>query len=97
MLNYSMNLSVIDELQQAPGSSLIQLPLTSTKNFVQRLTLRNGEPKVIAAFERSDGTNSSKHPLAPALWFLGGNEVLDKTKEIVLIVATPYITTLKQE
>lgn len=97
MLNYSMNLSVIDDLQQAPGDSLVQLPLTSTKNFVQRLTLRNGEPKVIAAFERSDGTNSSKHPLAPALWWLGGNEVLDKTKEIVLIVATPYITTLRQE
>lgn len=97
MLNYSMNLSVIDEIQQAPGDSLVQLPLTSTKNFVQRLTLRNGEPKVLAAFERSDGTNSSKHPLAPSLWFLGGNEVLDKTKEIILIVATPYITTLAQE
>lgn len=97
MLNYSMNLSVIDDLQQAPGDSLVQLPLTSTKNFVQRLTLRNGEPKVLAAFERSDGTNSSKHPLAPSLWFLGGNEVLDKTKEIILIVATPYITTLSQE
>jgi len=97
MLNYSMNLSVIDGLEQAPGDSLVQLPLTSTKNFVQRLTIRNGEPKVIAAFERSDGTNSSKHPFAPALWWLGGSEVLDKTKEIVLIVATPYITTLKQE
>lgn len=97
MLNYSMNLSVIDDLAQAPGDSLVQLPLTSTKNFVQRLTLRNGEPKVIAAFERSDGTNSSKHPFNPSLWLLGGSEIVDKTKEIVLIVATPYITTLQQD
>lgn len=96
LLNYSMNLAVIDELATAPGDTKIQLPITSTKNFVQRLTLRNGEAKVIAAFEKTDSKVGSKHPLASNLWFLGGQETLSKQKEIILLIATPYISTLRQ-
>lgn len=96
LLNYSMNLAVIDSLETAPGDSKIQLPITSTKNFVQRLTLRNGEAKVIAAFEKTDTKTGSTHPLNVNLWFLGGQETMTKQKEIILLVATPYISTMKQ-
>lgn len=96
LLNYSMNLSVIDELATAPGDTKIQLPITSTKNFVQKLTLRNGESKVIAAFEKTDSKVGSKHPLSSSLWFLGGQETFMKEKEIILLIATPYISTLNQ-
>lgn len=96
LLSYSMNLSVIDELATAPGDSKIQLPITSTKNFVQKLTLRNGEAKVIAAFEKTDSKIGSKHPLNASLWFLGGQETFTKEKEIILLIATPYISTLNQ-
>jgi type IVB pilus formation R64 PilN family outer membrane protein len=96
LLNYSMNLSVIDSLETAPGDTKIQLPITSTKNFVQRLTIRNGEPKVIAAFEKTDSKTGSKHPLNPSLWFIGGQETFSKEKEIILLIATPYISTLSQ-
>jgi len=96
LLNYSMNLAVIDSLETAPGDSKIQLPITSTKNFVQRLTLRNGESKVVAAFEKTDSKTGSKHPLNPSLWFIGGQETFSKEKEIILIIATPYVSTLSQ-
>lgn len=96
LLSYSMNLSVIDELATAPGDSKIQLPITSTKNFVQKLTLRNGEAKVIAAFEKIDSKVGSKHPLHSSLWLLGGQETFMKEKEIILLIATPYISTLNQ-
>lgn len=97
LLNYSMNLSVIDSLETAPGDTKIQLPVTSTKNFVQRLTMRNGESKVIAAFEKTDSKTGSKHPLNPSLWFIGGQETFSKEKEIILLIATPYISTVSQK
>ena len=97
LLNYSMNLSVIDSLETAPGDTKIQLPITSTKNFVQRLTMRNGESKVIAAFEKTDSKTGSKHPLNPSLWFIGGQETFSKEKEIILLIATPYISTVSQK
>jgi len=96
LLNYSMNLAVIDSLETAPGDTKIQLPITSTKNFVQRLTMRNGESKVIAAFEKTDSKTGSKHPLNPSLWFIGGQETFSKEKEIILLIATPYISTVSQ-
>lgn len=96
LLSYSMNLSVIDSLETAPGDSKIQLPITSTKNFVQKLTLRNGETKVVAAFEKIDSKSGSKHPLNSSLWFLGGQETFSKQKEIILLIATPYISTVNQ-
>lgn len=97
LLNYSMNLAVIDSLETAPGDTKIQLPITSTKNFVQRLTMRNGESKVIAAFEKTDSKTGSKHPLNPSLWFIGGQETFSKEKEIILLIATPYISTVSQK
>lgn len=96
LLSYSMNLSVIDELATAPGDTKIQLPITSTKNFVQKLTIRNGEAKVVAAFEKIDSKTGSKHPLNSSLWFLGGQETFSKEKEIILLIATPYISTINQ-
>ena len=94
LLNYSMNLSVLDSLETAEGG--VQLPITSNKNFVQRTTLRNGESRVIAAFEKTDTKIGSKHPLTQKLWFLGGGESMSKQKEIILLIATPYISTVKE-
>jgi len=95
LLNYSMNLSVIDSLAEAPGESGIQLPLTSTKNFVQRVNIKNGTPTVISAFEKVDSSNGSKHPFNKNLWLLGGQETFNKEKELILIMVTPYITNIK--
>ena len=94
LLNYSMNLSVLDSLE--PGEAGVQLPITSNKNFVQRTTLRNGESRVIAAFEKTDTKVGSRHPLTEKLWFLGGSESMSKQKEIILLIATPYISTVKE-
>lgn len=94
LLNYSMNLSVLDSLETTDSG--VQLPITSNKNFVQRTTLRNGESRVIAAFEKTDTKIGSRHPLAQKLWFLGGAESMSKQKEIILLIATPYISTVKE-
>lgn len=95
MLDYSLNLSSIDSIDEAPGDVKVQLPITSTKNFVQRSNLKNGVPKVIATVERTTESNSSSHPLNENLWLVGGSEGVSVQKDILMVVVTPYITDLK--
>lgn len=95
LLDYSLNLSTIDSIEEAPGDVKIQLPITSTKNFVQRASLKNGIPRVIATVERSLETNSSSHPFNENLWFVGGSEGVSTQKEVLMVIVTPYITDLK--
>tara|TARA_Y100001960_G_scaffold321323_1_gene395803 strand:- start:34102 stop:35745 length:1644 start_codon:yes stop_codon:yes gene_type:complete len=95
LLDYSLNLSTIDSIDDAPGDVKIQLPITSTKNFVQKTNLRNGVPRIIATVERNVESAQSTHPLNENLWFLGGSEDVDTKKDILMVVVTPYITNLK--
>lgn len=95
MLDYSLNLSSIDSIDDAPGDVKVQLPITSTKNFVQRSNLKNGVPRIIATVERATEENSSSHPLNENLWFAGGSEGVNVKKDILMVVVTPYISDLK--
>lgn len=94
LLDYSLNLSTVDAIEDAPGDVQVQLPITSTKNFVQRVNLKNGVPRVIATVERSLTSNSSSHPLNENLWFLGGSEGVENKKDVLMVIVTPYITDL---
>lgn len=96
LLDYSLNLSAIDSIQTAPGDTAVQLPITSTKNFVQRSSLRNGIPRVIATVERKLGSTSSEHPLNENLWLLGGSEGVKSKRDVLMVIVTPYITDLTQ-
>lgn len=96
LLDYSLNLSAIDSIETAPGDTAVQLPITSTKNFVQRSSLRNGIPRVIATVERKLGSTSSEHPLNENLWLLGGSEGVESKRDVLMVIVTPYITDLTQ-
>lgn len=95
LLDFSLNLSSIDSIEEAPGDVKIQLPITSTKNFVQKTNLKNGVPRIIATVERTTDSSSSTHPLNENLWFAGGSEGVNSKKDILMVVVTPYITNLK--
>lgn len=95
LLDYSLNLSNIDSIDEAPGDVKVQLPITSTKNFVQRSNLKNGVPRIIATVERLTESTSSTHPLNENLWMVGGSEGVETKKDILMVVVTPYITDLK--
>lgn len=94
LLDYSLNLSTIDSIEEASGDVDVQLPITSTKNFVQRVNLKNGVPRVIATVERVISSNTSTHPLTENLWFFGGSENTSNKKDILMVIVTPYITDL---
>lgn len=90
VLDYSMNLSVIDELKSV-GSLGAQTPILSTKNFTQRIIAKNGEPLIVASFDKENKSGGAESPFSGDLWFIGGSEQTSKEKETVLIVITPYI------
>jgi type IVB pilus formation R64 PilN family outer membrane protein len=90
VLEYSMNLSVIDELKDV-GSNGVQTPIVSSKNFTQRIISKNGQPLIVATFDKVNKTANSASPFSGDLWFLGGNEQAKDEKETVLIILTAYI------
>lgn len=96
LFDYSLNLSTIDSIDEAPGDVNVQLPITSAKNFIQRANLKNGIPRVIATIERTIDANDSSHPLNKNLWFLGGSEGIDNKKDVLMVIVTPYITDLNK-
>lgn len=90
ILDYSMNLSVIDEIKDV-GNLGAQTPIISLKNFTQRVIAKNGEPLIVAAFDKVDKNGGTASPFSGDLWFVGGSEKTSEEKETVLIVITPYI------
>jgi type IVB pilus formation R64 PilN family outer membrane protein len=92
VLDYSMNLSVIDEIKEV-GNLGAQTPVISLKNFTQRVIAKNGEPLIVAAFDKVNKNGGSSSPFSGDLWFLGGSEKTSEEKETVLIVITPYIVS----
>ncbi len=96
LLDYSLNLSTIDAIEDAPGDVQVQLPITSTKNFVQRVSIRSGVPRVIATVKRELKSNDSEHPLNENLWFVGGSEGIDNKRDVLMVIVTPYITDLNR-
>jgi type IVB pilus formation R64 PilN family outer membrane protein len=92
VLDYSMNLSVIDEIKEV-GNLGAQTPVISLKNFTQRVIAKNGEPLIVAAFDKVNKSGGTSSPFAGDLWFLGGSEKTSEEKETVLIVITPYIVS----
>ena len=90
VLDYSMNLSVLDELKTV-GETEIQTPIVSSKNFTQRIIAKNGEPLIVASFDKENESGGSASPFSGDLWFLGGKETTSGERETILIVITPYI------
>lgn len=90
VLEYSMNLSVLDDLV-SNGTNSVQTPIISSKNFTQRILAKNGQPIIVASFDSSNKTAGSKSPFKGNLWFLGGSEATSDKQEKILIIVTPYI------
>lgn len=90
ILDYSMNLSIIDEIRQVDtlGS---EAPIVSSKNFTQRVVAKNGEPLILATFAKEDQNGKTSSPFSGNLWFIGGSEETTEARETILVVITPYI------
>ena len=95
LVRYSIDLSVIEDIETftAPGgTSAIQLPRRSVRNFLQNVSVPSGNSLVLTGFQQTQGTRSGEGPFSSNAWFLGGRKTTSATSRTIVIVVTPYIT-----
>lgn len=99
LLQISLSLSELTALvsRSASGSSdseVVQTPEISEDVFFQRVLMRSGQTLVMTGFTQS----RSKHKetgTGNAFWkWLGGSSLSDETKDYLVIVITPRVTSL---
>lgn len=97
MMLFSLNLSDLLELEKVPltsegqDSGYIQNPKIEERGFSQEVALKSGETLVLSGYERVD-TQSSKHGLGTVNNnILGGDQLVDKTRTILVILLTPVV------
>lgn len=91
LLQYALDLSELENMNSiTSGSSTIQTPEVSSRKFLQRVALRNGETLMLTGFERTNGTHN-KNGLINAIPFFGGISKTAMAKESVVILITPFL------
>jgi type IVB pilus formation R64 PilN family outer membrane protein len=92
LLEYAMNLSSIDNMQNfTSGGNTVQLPTTTLKNILQRASLRSGQTLILSGFKQvtSKTTNSGVGSVYNLL--TGGINSADKNVQYLVITVTPYV------
>lgn len=92
LLQISMTLSVLDALKEfKSGTSTIQLPEVSSRDFMQRVWLRSGESLVLANLNQEGNSLNNEGLVHGNLWFLSGKRDSNQLKEMLVIVITPVV------
>jgi len=86
-------LNSLDEVSVGSGSnqSMIQTPNMSSKDFVNIINARNGEPIMMTGMERVENESETNSLLSKGLWFLGGKKNGGTRKVMNMIVITPFV------
>lgn len=93
LVRYSIDLSVIEDIQTfTGGSTTIQLPRRSVRNFLQNVSVPSGNSLVLTGFQQTQGTRGGEGPFGSGSWFLGGSKTADSTSRTIVIVVTPFVT-----
>lgn len=96
MMTLNLQLSTLiglDVLQSSSteGSSQIQGPNISSKNFLENMVLHSGQSLLIAGFQDNSASSDISSPGSTDAWLLGGGKSTQKIKTTTVIVVTPYI------
>ncbi len=96
LLQYGMNISELVgatngfDTFSSNGSS-IQLPNVNQRNFIQEAILPNGGTLVLSGFEQVRASAQVSGPITPSLFLLGGSDVSNLRREILVIAITPTL------
>ena len=100
LLQYGMNISSLvggnngfDEFSSGSGSNkaTIQLPNVDQRNFIQQAILDNNATLVLTGFEQVSATAQTSGPLNSSLFMLGGSNVSNIKRQILVIAITPTV------
>ncbi|WP_410951220.1 hypothetical protein [Pseudomonas sp. S1(2024)] len=73
------------------GGAQIQTPNRSTNKYNQLVTVRSGQPLMIAGLEQTSNKSTIESMFGRRTWMLGGSQAGGKKKVMTMIVLTPYI------
>ena len=74
------------------GAGSIQLPQTTTRNFLNQVVLDNGDTMVLSGYERAEQT-ANRAGLTPGLWVLGGSTSGADKRQVMVLTVQPVILT----
>ncbi|MCC1496717.1 hypothetical protein [Alcanivorax sp. 1008] len=93
LMQLGVNISQLNELKTiTQGTSLIQAPDVSSRDFLQSVSIRSGETLVIAGFERMTD-DIERRAMGPSAnwWPFGGGRAAGKKREVIVIVIQPFV------
>ncbi len=69
----------------------VQLPNVNQRNFIQEADIPNGATLVLSGFEQVRASSQVAGPVSPSLFLLGGSDVANLRREILVIAITPTL------
>ena len=69
----------------------VQLPNVNQRNFIQEASIPNGSTLVLSGFEQVRASAQVAGPVSPSLFLLGGSDVANLKREILVIAITPTL------
>lgn len=73
------------------GGAQIQTPNRSTNKYNQLVTVKSGQPLMIAGLEQTANKSTIESMFGRKTWMVGGSQTGGKKKVMTMIVLTPYI------
>lgn len=92
LLQYSIDLSTLVRLNTVTsGTSSIQTPELTTRNFLQRVRLQSGETIAMSGFEQNAISSSTQGPGDASNTWAGGGVSGSRTRTVLVILLQPVI------
>lgn len=93
-LQFSIDISSLKKLGTfGSGDMAVQTPEVSAMQFMQRVSMKNGETLVLSGFERTAGQYDRRTVSPEADLLLGGSVKGTKTRESIVIMITPVVSS----
>ncbi len=90
MLQFATDISSLRALRKvSSNNSSIETPEIDTRNFLQRVAMKSNETLIISGFEQTDDNLTQQGTGTPSNIFLGGSNISQANKEIIVILITP--------
>jgi type IVB pilus formation R64 PilN family outer membrane protein len=97
MLQYAGDVSSLLNIDTVSSNgSTIQTPEIDTRNFLQRVMMRNGETLVLTGFEQLETSGGKQGIGSPENLALGGSAKSSKNKTVLVVLIQPVMTAGEQ-
>lgn len=92
LLQYSMNLSTLDNLRTASsGGSTIEIPEIDSRIFNQKVRLKSNETLIISGFEQLANDTRRSGVGSARFWPFGGGARGNQRRDVIVVLITPVV------